>query len=83
MELYNHCKLGIQLEDQYWHAYPYFWIYIIKSCHVNLGVRYEGGLGERVIPINLNLNRGNHHSHFKLKMGNVEVNIDLVIDQVN
>ena len=83
MELYNHYKFGIQLQDQYWHVYTYFWITAIKSCHVYLGVRSEGGLGACVILVLLNLNRGRCHSYVKFKRRNVEVNLDLVVEQVN
>lgn len=68
---------------KYWHAYPYFWTTIVKSCHVYLGVRSKGGLGACVILINLNLNGGRRHSCVKLKIGNVEVNLDSLIEQVN
>ena len=62
---------------------PIFWIIVIKSCQIDLVVRSKGGLRACVILVNLNLNGGRRHSHVKLKRGNVEVNLDLVIEQVN
>ena len=42
-----------------------FWITIIKSCHVDLGARFEGGLVACVI-LDV-LNGGRCHSLVKLK----------------
>ena len=82
MELYITVNWSYSCKTKDWHRYPCFWIIIIKSCHVDLGVKSERGLGACVIPVILNVNGGRRHSCVKLKRGNVEINLDLVMSKL-